>query len=173
MAARILGYSNDWRCIHARPLVLDPWVPAYSRCLSGIAVRQASMSGVFMGSLVCAGHDAAVSELVQGLVRGWLFKTHRKPSLSIDSGAMPSKVKHLGATDCNNETKYHKNRGKDADAKKKTSKTDDTFGNGKSSKMKKCGSTGNIVVMSAMSLASSTKAGVYPPRGGAEFQWAR
>eukprot|EP00978_Attheya_sp_CCMP212_P009174 scaffold21628_cov31-Attheya_sp.AAC.2 len=64
---------------------------------------------------------------------------------------MPSKVKHLGATDCDNEAKYHKNRGEDAEAKKKTSKTDKLFGNGKSSKMKKCGSTGNIVVMSAMS----------------------
>eukprot|EP00978_Attheya_sp_CCMP212_P009621 scaffold22817_cov34-Attheya_sp.AAC.1 len=58
------------------------------------------------------GHDAAVR----------LFKTRRKPSLSIDSGAMPSsKMKHLGATDCDNEAKYHKNRGEDADAKKKTS----------------------------------------------------
>eukprot|EP00978_Attheya_sp_CCMP212_P041752 scaffold243498_cov30-Attheya_sp.AAC.1 len=46
-------------------------------------------------------------------------ETRQKPSLSIDSGAMPSKVKHLGATDSDNEAKYCKNQGEDADAKKK------------------------------------------------------
>eukprot|EP00978_Attheya_sp_CCMP212_P023715 scaffold73110_cov49-Attheya_sp.AAC.2 len=51
------------RCICARPLVLDPRVPAHSRCLSGIAVRQASMSGTLPGSLVRAGCDLVVSLL--------------------------------------------------------------------------------------------------------------
>jgi hypothetical protein len=42
--------------------------------------------------------DAAGRPLSPRKAGAGFFKTRRKPSLSIDTGAIPSKVKHLGAT---------------------------------------------------------------------------
>eukprot|EP00978_Attheya_sp_CCMP212_P017049 scaffold45268_cov51-Attheya_sp.AAC.2 len=195
------------------------------------------------------GEDAAGRPLSPRKAGAGFFKTRRRPSLSIDTGAIPSKVKHLGATnavgstpvpssipmekppvnngsnnnpispnsntsnnmddsttittlntptvnvtsppnhnvvyeqdddsthdyeyyqgDSDSGANYRKNRGEDADGKKKkslfkgmfrrshlSSKKTDTVGNGKSSKMKKSGSSGNIGVMSAKSPASTAK----------------